>query len=186
MAILMVTQPILSQESGGSWKLVKGPNGYSEVSARSEITAPQGAGFAILKIKRQPGVTPPVIVYLIVESPRRLPMFPFEKYDGPVDKTHNEFMTFEVPSGDRSRILSLKLMPNGFYGVDPPDAFVFDTIDNKVVPFLLEAKDGQKLTVGVNGPPTSIQVSFDTTGLKQLLDQMGLKTVQSFTKRNVK
>jgi hypothetical protein len=115
-----------------------------------------------------------VIVYLIVESPKRLPSFPFEKYDGPVDKTQEEFIKFEITSRDQGRTRSMKVMPNGFYAVNPPDAFEFDTIEQSVVPFLLEVRDGQKLSITVNGPPSSIRVAFDTTGLKKLFDQMGL------------
>jgi hypothetical protein len=174
--LLAVTIPAFSQESQGAWKLMNDPAGGNQVSARSEITTPQGAGFASLKIKHQAGVNPPTIVYLIVESPKRLPVFPFEKYDGPVEKTPSEYMAFEA-SGEFGRTRSVKVIPNGFYSVTPPDAFVFDTIDRGVVSFLLEVKDGQKLSVLVNGPTNPIHVAFETTGLKQLLAQMGLKAM---------
>lgn len=187
-AILVATIPVLSQESKNSWTLVKDLTGVAEVSSRSEITVPKGSGFAILNIRYQAGdaalakadckcVVVPVIVSLIVESPKRLPTFPFEKYDGPVDKTSNELMRFEVAPEGQGRTRTVKVMPNGFYGVDPQDAFVFDTLEKSVVSFLLEVRDGQKLNVMVNGPPNSIQVSFDTTGLKKLFDQVGLKAV---------
>jgi len=170
-AILMATIPAFSQGSRSSWSLVRIRSGVSEISARSEIVAPQEAGFATLKITCQPGVNPPVIVNLIVESPKHLPMFPFEKYDGPVDMTQNEFIRFEVIPGDQGGTRIMKVMPTGYYGVTPPDAFLFETIEKSVVSFLLNVKDGQKLSIMVNGPPSSIQVTFDTTGLKQLLDQ---------------
>ena len=184
--ILLATIPALGQESKSSWTLVKDSNGAADVSARSEITTPKGSGFAILNIRYQPKdaaqakadckcVVVPVIVSLIVESPKRLPMFPFEKYEGPVDKTSDEFMTFEVAPHGQGRTRTVKVMPNGFYSVDPQDAFIFDTLEKKIMSFLLEVRDGQKLSVMVNGAPKSIQVAFDTTGLKKLLDQVGLK-----------
>jgi hypothetical protein len=105
-------------------------------------------------------------------------MFPFEKYDGPVDKTSNEFMRFEFAPGGQGRTRTVKVMvPNGSYSVNPRDAFVFETIEKNVVSFLLDVKDGQKLSVMVNGPPSTIHVAFDTTGLKKLLDQVGLRAV---------
>jgi hypothetical protein len=175
-AILVTTISTFSQESKSSWRLLRAPSGVTEISARSEIVAPRGAGFATLKITYQPGVNPPVIVNLIVESPKRLPIFPFDKYEGPVDKTKNEFIRFEVAPGDNVKIRSMNVkVPNGYYSVTPPGAFVVETIDKSAVSFLLDVKDGQKLSVMVNGPPSSIQVAFDTTGLKQLLDQVGLK-----------
>jgi hypothetical protein len=173
---LRVTIPAFSQESQGAWKLMNDPAGGYEVSARSEISTPQGTGFATLKIKHQAGANPPSIVYLIVESPKRLPMFPFEKYDGPVEKTPSEYMAFEV-SGELGRTRSVKVIPNGFYSITPPDAFIFDTIDKGVVSFLLEVKDGQKLSVTVNDPTNPIHVVFETAGLKQLLAQMGMKAM---------
>jgi hypothetical protein len=176
-AILVASIPAWGQESKSSWMLVREQAGANEVSARSEIAMPQRAGFATLKITYRAGGNPAMIAYLIVESPRRLPSFPFEKYDGPIDKTRNEFMTFEVGAGDKGKTRSMKVMPSGFYSVTPPDAFVFDTMDKGVASLLLEVKDGQKLTITVNGPPSSIQVVFDTTGLKQLFDQLGLKAV---------
>jgi hypothetical protein len=118
----------------------------------------------------------PVIVDLIVE-PKRLPLFPFEKYDGPVEKTKDEFISFEVVPGTQT----VKVMPNGGYITIPPEAseesFEFETIEKSVVRFLLNVKDGQKLRVMVNGHPSSIRFVFDTTGLKELLDQAGLKSV---------
>jgi ABC-type transport system substrate-binding protein len=176
-AILVATIPALGQESKSSWKLEKSPIRGIDISARSEIASPQGAGFATFKITYQPGVNPSVIVNLIVESPKRLPNFPFEKYDGPVDMTKNEFIRFEVAPGNHGMTQTMKVMPSGYYGVTPPDAFLFETIDKSVASFLLDVKDGQKLSVMVNGPPSSIQVAFDTAGLKQLLDQAGLKAV---------
>ena len=178
-AILIAAIPASAQESKGQWKLEKSAIRGFDISARSEIATPQGAGFATFRITCQPGVNPPVIVELIVESPKQLPLFPFEKYDGPVDKTSNEFIRLDVASGDQGRIRSLNLkVPNGGYN---DGGFIFDTIEKSVVSFLLKVNDGQKLSVIVNGPPSSIHVSFDTTGLKQLLDQVGLK--QSATKR---
>ena len=178
-AILIAAIPASAQESKGQWKLEKSAIRGFDISARSEIATPQGAGFATFRITCQPGVTPPVIVDLIVEFPKQLPLFPFEKYDGPVDKTSNEFIRLNVASGDQGRIRSLNLeVPNGGYN---DGGFIFDTIEKSVVSFLLKVNDGQKLSVIVNGPPSSIHVSFDTTGLKQLLDQVGLK--QSATKR---
>jgi hypothetical protein len=174
IAALMLTISVFSQESQKTWKLMNDSAGGYEVSARSEISTPKGAGFAILKIKHQAGVNPPSIVYLIVESPKRLPMFPFEKYDGPVEKPSSEYMAFQV-SGASSRTRSVKVIPNGFYSVTPPDAFIFDTIDKSVVSFLLDVKDGQKLSVIVNSPANPIHVVFETAGLKQLLAQMGMK-----------
>lgn len=146
-----------------------------DISARSEITAPQGAGFATFKIAYQPGVVFPVTVSLIVESPKRLPRFPFEKYDGPVDRTQNEYMRLELASRNAGATRAIQLMPNGDSVDLPPEAFVFSTIEKRIARFLLTVKDGQKLSVIVNGPPSSIRVSFDTTGLKKLLDQIGLK-----------
>ena len=178
-AILIAAIPASAQESKGQWKLEKSAIRGFDISARSEIATPQGAGFATFRITCQPGVTPPVIVDLIVEFPKQLPLFPFEKYDGPVDKTSNEFIRLDVASGDQGRIRSLNLkVPNGGYN---DGGFIFDTIEKSVVSFLLKVNDGQKLSVIVNGPPSSIHVSFDTTGLKQLLDQAGLK--QHTTKR---
>ena len=177
--ILIAAMPASAQESKSQWKLEKSSIRGFDISARSEIATPQGAGFATFRITCQPGVTPPVIVDLIVEFPKQLPLFPFEKYDGPVDKTSNEFIRLDVASGDQGRIRSLNLkVPNGGYN---DGGFIFDTIEKSVVSFLLKVNDGQKLSVIVNGPPSSIHVSFDTTGLKQLLDQVGLK--QSATKR---
>jgi hypothetical protein len=167
----------LGQESKSTWTSERAQSGITEISARSEIAAPQGAGFATLKIKHQPGITPPVIVYLIVESPNRIPLFPFGKYDGPVDRTQEEFIEFELAPGDQGRTRTVKAMPDGYYSVTPADAFVFDTIEKGVVSFLLAAKDGQKLNVMVNGLPSSIKVSFNTTGLQKLLEQAGLKAV---------
>jgi hypothetical protein len=174
-ALLITSATALAQQSGSPWTLDRTPSGAIELSARSEIAAPQGAGFAILKIIRRTSGDPKVIVYLIVESPKRIPTFPFDKYDGPVDKTSKEFITFEVAPGYHEALSGVKVMPNGYYAVTPPDAFVFDTIDKRVLPFLLAMKDGQKLSVMVNGPPSSIRVVFDTTGLKQVLGQMGLE-----------
>jgi len=172
-AILVAAISASGQESKSSWKLEKSAIRGFDISARGEIATPRGAGFATFKITYQPGVTPAVIVYLIVESPKQLPLFPFEKYDGPVDKTNNEFIRFDVASGDQGRIRTLNLeVPNGGYD---DAAFVFDTVEKSVVSFLLKVKDGQKLTVIVNGPPSSIQVAFDTTGLRTLLDQVGLR-----------
>jgi hypothetical protein len=163
------------QEATNSWKLEKSPIRGFDILARSEIASPKGAGFATLKIKCQPGVTPPAIVYLLIESPKQLPLFPFEKYDGPVEKTSKEFMTFDVASGGQDRTQTLKVnVPNGGYD---DEVFAFDTIEKDVVSFLLKVKDGQKLTVKVNGPPSTIQVAFDTTGLKKLLDQVGLRAI---------
>ena len=172
-AILVAGITASGQEATNSWKLEKSPVRGFDISARSEIASPQGAGFATLKIKCQPGVTPPAIVYLLIESPKQLPLFPFEKYDGPVDKTDKEFMRFDVVSGGQDRTQTLKVsVPNGGYD----DAvFAFDTIEKSVVSFLSKVNDGQKLTVLVNGPPSSIQVAFDTTGLRQLLEEVGLK-----------
>jgi len=174
-AILVATIPALGQESKSSWKVEKSSIRGLDISARSEIASPQGAGFATLKITCQPGVTRPVIVYLIVESPKQLPLFPFEKYDGPVDKTSNEFIRLDVASGNQGRIRSLNWeVPNGGYN---DGVFIFDTIEKSVVSFLLGINDGQKLTVLVNGRPKSIQVSFDTTGLKKLLEQARMKSI---------
>jgi hypothetical protein len=165
--------PASAQESKSQWKLEKSAIRGFDISARSEIATPQGAGFATFKITCQPGVTPPVIVDLIIESPKQMPLFPFEKYDGPVDKTSSEFIRLDVASGNQGRIRSLNVdVPNGGYN---DGAFIFDTIEKSVVSFLLKVNDRQKLNVLVNGPPSSIQVAFDTTGLKQLLDQVGLK-----------
>lgn len=174
-AILMAAIPAFAQESKSLWKLEKSTIRGFDISARSEIATPQGAGFATFKITCQPGVTPPAIVYLIIESPKQLPLFPFEKYDGPVEKTSSEFIRLDVASGNQGQIRSLNVeVPNGGYN---DGAFTFDTIEKSVVSFLLKVNDGQKLTVTVNGPPSSIQVAFDTTGLKKLLDQVGLKAV---------
>ena len=172
-AILMAAIPAFAQESKSLWKLEKSTVRGFDISARSEIATPQGAGFATLKITCQPGVIPPAIVYLIVESPNQLPLFPFEKYDGPVEKTSSEFIRLDVASGNQGRIRSLNVeVPNGGYN---DGAFAFDTIEKSVVSFLSKVNDGQKLTVLVNGPPSSIQVAFDTTGLRQLLEEVGLK-----------
>jgi len=176
-AILVAAIPASGQESKSSWKLKKSSIRGFDISTRSEIASPQGAGFATLMIKYQPTVTPPAIVYLFVESPKQLPLFPFVKYDGPVDRTEKEFIKFEVAPEDPVRARTVKVMPDGYYGDTPPGAFVFDTIEKRVVSFLSKVKDGQKLIVTVNGPPSSIQVAFDTTGLKKLLDQVGLKAV---------
>lgn len=184
----LTTIPALGQESKSSWKLVKGATGITDVSARSEIITPQGSGFAILNIEYRTEDTAsakpdckcvlvPVSVSLIVESPKHLPQFPFEKYDGPVDKTKNEFIKFEIAPGNQSRVRTVKVMPNGGYVDIPPEAFAFDTSEKSVVSFLLDVKDGQKLSVMVNGLPSSIHVAFDTTGLKKLLNQMGLMAV---------
>jgi len=170
-AVLMVTAPCLAQESDSPWKLVQGPAGATEISTRSEIVAPNGAGFATLKILQRASGKPAVIVYLIIESPKSLPSFPFDKYDGPVDKTAKEFIKFEVAPKKQGTASSVKVMPNGYYGVEPPDAFVFDTIDKSVISFLTRIRDGQILTVMVNGSPSSLRVAFDTTGLKKLLNQ---------------
>jgi hypothetical protein len=174
--VLTGTAPSLAQESASPWKSAKDPSGATEVSARSEIAAPQGAGFAILKILYPVGGNPSVIVYLIVESPKRLPAFPFDLYDGAVDKTEKEFIKFEVASEKQGSARSVKVMPNGFHTATPPGVFVFATIEKSVVSFLSRIRDGQRLTVMVNGTPSSLRVSFNTTGLKKLLDQTGLKT----------
>jgi hypothetical protein len=173
----MAAIPAFAQGSKSLWKLEKSAIRGFDISARSEIATPQGAGFATFKITCQSGVIPPAIVYLIIESPKQLPLFPFEKYDGPVDKTSSEFIRLDVDSGNQGRIRSLNVeVPNGGYN---DGAFTFDTIEKSVVSFLLKVNDGQKLTVLVNGPPSSIQVAFDTTGLKKLLDEAGLKAVSS-------
>jgi len=181
--------PAFGQESDGSWNLVRNSAGATDVSARSEITAPHGSGTAILKIRFRPRdsnraksdckcVVVPMIVYLIVESPKRLPSFPFDKYDGPVEKTSNEFMKFELVPGNQGNARTVKVMvPNGGYSGELPDAFEFETFEKSVVSLLSDVKDGQRLSVMVNGPPSSIQVTFDTTGLKKLLDQAGLNSV---------
>ncbi len=173
-AILLATIPALGQQSKSPWRLKKSPIRGVEVSARSEISAPQGAGYATFKIWYQPGVNPPVIIDLIIESYKRLPVFPFEKYAGPVEMTGEEFVRFEVAGDDLGGSRVLKVMPNGGYR---DDTFFFDTIDKSAVSFLLGVRDGQKLSVMVNGLPSSIRVAFDTTGLKQLLDHVGLKAV---------
>jgi hypothetical protein len=173
-AILALISSTACQESRNSWKVVRDSSGIPEISARSEIAAPEGAGYATFKIRYQEGVTPPVIVDLIIESPKRLPFFPFEKYDGPVDKTKNEYIRFEVAPENQGGNPSVQVMPNGDYN---DNAFTFDTLDSRVVSFLLQVKDGEKLNVTVNGPPSSIHVSFDTTGLKSLLDKIGLKAM---------
>jgi len=174
--VVTATAPSFAQGSDSPWTSAQAPSGATEVSARSEIAAPQGSGFAILKILYKAG-KPAVIVYLIVESPQRLPIFPFDKYDGPVDKTQEEFIKFEVTSEKQGSARSVKVVaPNGYYGVTPRDAFVFDIVDKSVVSFLSHIRDEQRLTVTVNGTPSSLRVSFDTTGLKKLLDQMSLKT----------
>ncbi len=143
---------------------MKGATGVTDLSARSEITAPQGSGFAVLNIEYRTVDTAsakpdckcvlvPVSVRLTVESPKKLPQFPFEKYDGPVDKTKNEFIRFEIAPANQSRIRTVKVMPNGGYVDFPQEAFAFDTIDKSVVSFLLAAKDKQKVSVMMNGPP---------------------------------
>ena len=137
-AILVAVVPALSQESKSSWMLIREQSGANEVSAQSEITAPQGAGFATLRIRCQAGVNPPVIVSFIVESLKRLPMFPFEIYDGPVDVTENEFMKLELAPGDQGRARTMKLIPNGYRAITPEGAFVFETTEKRVVSFLLE------------------------------------------------
>ena len=174
-ATMLAAMHAAGQESKSSWTLLRDSSGATEVSARSEITAPHGSGFAILKIRFQPTANPAAIVYLTIESPQRLPLFPFEKYDGPVDKTEQEFIKFEIAPRYPGGMGTVRVMPNGFYTVTPLDAFAFDTIDKRVVSLLLGAKDGQELSVTVNGPPISIQVAFETTGLKRLLDQIGLR-----------
>ena len=170
-AALTVTAPCLAQELDSSWKSIQRPSGATEISARSEIVAPHGAGFATLKILQRASGKPRVIVYLIIESPKRVPSFPFDKYDGPVDKTAKQFIKFEVAPKKQGTTSSVKIMPNGYYGVEPPDAFVFDTIDKSVVSFLTRLRDGQILKVIVNGSPSSLQVAFDATGLNKLLNQ---------------
>jgi len=186
--VLVAAIPAFGQESEGSWSFVKDTEGVTFITARSEITAPQGSGIAMLRIRFQPRdsnraksdckcVVVPVIVDLIVESPKRLPDFPFDKYDGPVEKTSNEFIRFELASADRGKARTVKVMPNGGYGGDLPDVFEFETNEKSVVSFLLDVKDGQRLSVMVNGPPSSIHVTFDTTGLKKLIDQVGLDAV---------
>jgi len=90
-----------------------------------------------------------------------------------VDKTTTEFIRLDVASGNQGRIRSLNWdVPNGGYN---DGGFTFDTIEKNVFSFLLRINDGQKLTVLVNGPPSSIKVAFDTTGLKELLDKGCLK-----------
>ena len=174
-AILVVAIFASGQESKSSWTAEKSAIRGVDISARSEISSPQGSGFATLKIKCQPGVTPPAIVYLSIESPEKLPSFPFDKYDGPVNKTDNEFIRFTITSVGQDRLQTLKVkVPNGGYD---DGVFVFDTIEKSVVSFLSKVKDGQKLTVTVNGPPSSIQVVFNTTGLKKLLDNAGVEAV---------
>jgi hypothetical protein len=173
--VLTAPSPSLAQETESRWVSAQDPSGATEVSARSEIAAPKGAGFATLKILHRTDGKPAVIVYLIVESPKRLSSFPFDKYDGPVDKTDREFIQFEVGNTKQGSTSSVKVMPNGYYGVNPPGAFVFDTIDKSVVSFLSRIRDGQRMTVRVNGPPDSVRIVFDTTGLRTLLDQMNLK-----------
>jgi hypothetical protein len=167
--------PALGQGSTRSWALEKDNVRGIDISARQEIQSPHGAGFARFRITYQPGVNPPVIVYLIIESPKQLPLFPFDKYDGPIDKTKNEFITLELAPSEGGTTQTIKwAAPNGSYAVTPPDAFVFDTVDKSVVSFLLKAGDEQKLRVTVNGVPRSIQVAFDTSGLKTLFHHVGL------------
>jgi hypothetical protein len=175
VAAAFLTVPALAKQTSSPWVLAQGPNGATEVSARSEIAAPQGSGFAVLKIIHPAGDNPEVIVNLIVEAPKRLQVFPFDKYEGPVDKTAKEFMSFDIASRDRGAIGPAKVMPNGYYSASLPGAFVFETIDKKLVRLLLGIGDGQKLTVMVNGRPNSIRVVFDTTGLKKILHRMGMK-----------
>jgi hypothetical protein len=171
-AVLIAALPACGQQHQSAWKLVRESDGFTEISARSEISTPKDAGFAVLRIVRGAGRQPGISVSLVVESPKRLPQFPFEKYDGPIDKTRQEFMDFEVVPGVQGKTAVRALVPNGGYVPTPPEAFAFTTSREDVIRALSGVRDGQKLNITVNGSPNSIQVAFDTTGLKQLIDQM--------------
>lgn len=73
-------------------------------------------------------------------------------------------------------------MPSGSYVGTPHESFEFETYDDAVAALLLSVQDGERLQVTVNGPPSTIHAFFDTTGLKQLFDQIGFRALPQHKK----
>lgn len=106
MVCLLLAFGIAAQTAVGQktlWTLEKKSAEATEISGRSAITSPEGAGFATFKVTYQPRVEPQVSFDLIVETPERLSRFPFAKYDGPVDRTDSEFIRFALDAGTEGK-----------------------------------------------------------------------------------
>ena len=162
--VLMSASIVSYAQLPSAWDFARLENGKSSVSSRTAVLRPKDGGFAVLKVEKGAGKGAGVKLVLIIENPKLMPKFPFGSFEGPVDKTTNDFMTFQASVGGRKK--EMKCAPNGGYAPGGGGGFQFSTINSRMISFMKGLSDGSCLRVKVHAEGNeAIEVEFKTDGL---------------------
>ena len=164
--LLLSTLSLLGAgDDEGKWKIALLQNGKSQISVRGAISAPPQAGFARLIVEKGVGPKGRFKVIFLIESPNSLEAFPFNKFEGPIEKSKDDFMTLSEVGSHPEKVI--RCVPNGgFVGVDHT-GFQFSSVSPQLISFLKELHEPSKLRVTIHSSSSKeIQFECVTEGLK--------------------
>jgi hypothetical protein len=154
-----------------NWEISQESHGKTFAFAIGKIKTPIKSGYARLLIEPGRGEKVGTKISLVIESPKILRNFPFDRYEGPVEKSQNEYMCVTVTNVKARKSVLVK--PNGYYSELIPGCFMFSSLDPRLMNLLRDVQDGNQIIVSVNAVDgNSILVEFKTADLQKMLKKL--------------
>jgi hypothetical protein len=165
--MMMLSSLILFGENplDNEWHYILKENGKKALIYRTTISNPKESGHATLSIEKGLGSNAGTVLEVLIESPDKVRDFPFDAFEGPVDKSKNDYLAISVVKKKYKHKISC--IPNGRYIVNNNGGFVFSTINPKIISFLKKVEGGSKLLVQIHSSKGArIEIRCTTDGLK--------------------
>ena len=154
------------------WRVSSGDNGKKAVVIIAPIIYPRDSGSMKIAIESGLGRHAGISVKMLIESPGTVKGFPFDLFEGPVEKSKDEYMLLQARR-KKEVVKEIKCVPNGYYVAEGNGGFLFTTESSAVIKFLRSLEDGCTLTVRIQAQAGCfIEVDCCTDGLRAGLDEI--------------